>query len=154
MKETRVRLAEPADREQLARMRAALWPESSAEEHAQELELILSGRFPAVMPLVIFVATASGGRLTGFLEAGLRSCADGCDPSHAVGYVEGSYVAEEWRKQGIGAELLQAAEDWARRQGCVEMASDTVIDNLTSQRAHEALGFKMVERSVLYRKTL
>jgi aminoglycoside 6'-N-acetyltransferase I len=154
MKETRVRLAQPADREQLAQMRAALWPESSAEEHAQELGLILSGKFPAVMPLVIFVSTASNGTLTGFLEAGLRSCADGCEPSRAVGYVEGWYVVEGWRKQGIGAELLRAAEDWARSQGCVEMASDTAIDNLESQRAHEALGFKMVERSVLYRKAL
>ena len=135
-------------------MRAALWPESSAEEHAQELELILSGRFHAVMPLVIFVAQASDGKLTGFLEVGLRSCADGCDASHAVGYVEGWYVKEEWRRQGIGVELLEAAEDWARSQGCVEMASDTAIDNLTSQRAHEAVGFKMVERSVLYRKAL
>jgi aminoglycoside 6'-N-acetyltransferase I len=135
-------------------MRAALWPESSAEEHGQELGLILSGKFPAVMPLVIFVAKAGDGKLTGFLEASLRSCADGCDASRAVGYVEGWYVAEGWRKQGIGAELLRAAEDWARRQGCVEMASDTAIDNLASQRAHEALGFKMVERSVLYRKAL
>ena len=135
-------------------MRASLWPESSAEEHAQELGLILAGKFPAVMPLVIFVAKASDGTLTGFLEASLRSYADGCDASHAVGYVEGWYVAEEWRKQGIGAELLRAAEDWARGQRCVEMASDTAITNVESQRAHEALGFKMVERSVLYRKAL
>lgn len=154
MKEIRVRLAQPGDREQLAPMRAALWPESSAEEHGQELGLILSGKFPIVMPLVILVAQASDGTLAGFLEAGLRSYADGCDASHAVGYVEGWYVAEEWRKQGIGAELLRAAEDWARSHGCREMASDAVIDNLESQRAHEALGFKMVERSVLYRKAL
>jgi hypothetical protein len=31
-------------------MRAVWWPESSAEEHAQELGFILSGKFPAVMP--------------------------------------------------------------------------------------------------------
>jgi hypothetical protein len=34
------------------------------------------------------------------------------------------------------------------------MASDTTIDNLVSQRVHEALGFEVAERSVLYRKTL
>jgi len=150
----RVRLAQPADQDELSRMRAALWPESPAEEHAKELQLILLGKFPGVMPLVIFVAEASDGKLAGFLEAGLRSCADGCDGAHAVGYVEGWYVREDLRKQGIGAELLQAAEDWARSQGCKEMASDTQIDNVVSQRAHEALGFEIAERSVLYRKSL
>jgi aminoglycoside 6'-N-acetyltransferase I len=92
--------------------------------------------------------------LAGFLEAGLRSYADGCEASHPVGYVEGWYVREEWRRQGIGAELLRGAEDWAPSQGCKEMASDTRVDNLVSHRAHEALGFEVAERSVLYRKTL
>ena len=29
-----------------------------------------------------------------------------------------------------------AAEDWARAQGCVELASDAAVDNLTSAAAH------------------
>jgi aminoglycoside 6'-N-acetyltransferase I len=154
MGEIRVRLAQPSDREQLVQLRTALWPESSMEEHAEELELILAGKFPGTMPLVILVAQAADGTLAGFLEAGLRSYADGCDETHAVDYVEGWYVAKKWRRQGIGAELLHAAEDWARGKGCIEMASDTGIDNAVSQRAHEALGFEVAERSVLYRKVL
>ena len=154
MRATRVRLAQPADRDQLARLRVALWPESSAEEHGQELTLLLAGKFPGVMPQVILVAEANDGTLAGFLEAGLRSRADGCDEAHSVGYVEGWYVAENWRQQGIGMELLRVAEDWARSQGCIEMASDTAIDNEVSQRAHEVLGFEVAERSVLYRKKL
>jgi aminoglycoside 6'-N-acetyltransferase I len=149
-----VRLGEPSDRDQLARLRAALWPESSVEEHGEELALILVGTFPRVMPLVILVAQTGDGTLAGFLDVGLRSSADGCNESRAVGYVEGWYVEENWRRQGVGAELLRAAERWARGQGCLEMASDTTIDNLVSQRAHEALGFEVAERSVLYRKTL
>jgi aminoglycoside 6'-N-acetyltransferase I len=149
-----VRLAEPSDRDQLSRLRTALWPESSAEEHGEELALILVGAFPRVMPLVILVAQAGDGTLAGFLEVGLRSCADGCRESRPVGYVEGWYVEGTWRRQGIGAELLRAAEEWVRGQGCLEMASDTAIDNLVSQRAHEALGFEVAERSVLYRKSL
>jgi len=34
------------------------------------------------------------------------------------------------------------------------MASDTAIHNQVSQRAHQALGFEIVERSVLYRESL
>lgn len=131
-----------------------MWPESSSEEHARELQFILNGKFSGQLPLVILAAEASDGTLAGFLEAGLRSYADGCDASHPVGYVEGWYITEEWRRQGIGAKLLRAAEDWARSQGCKEMASDTRIDNDASQRAHKALGFEVVERSVLYRKAL
>jgi aminoglycoside 6'-N-acetyltransferase I len=154
VKDLLVRRAEPSDRDQLSRLRAALWPESSAEEHGEELALILVGTFPRVMPLVILVAQTGDGTLAGFLEVGLRSSADGCNESRPVGYVEGWYVEENWRRKGVGAKLLRAAEEWARGQGCLEMASDTTIDNLVSQRVHEALGFEVAERSVLYRKTL
>jgi aminoglycoside 6'-N-acetyltransferase I len=135
-------------------MREALWPESSAEEHGQELALILAGKFPRVMPLIILVSQASDGTLLGFLEVGLRSQAEGCSELHPVGYVEGWYVAENCRIQGIGAHLLRAAEDWARGQGCTEMASDALLENQVSQRVHEALGFEVVSRSVNFRKTL
>jgi aminoglycoside 6'-N-acetyltransferase I len=106
------------------------------------------------MPLIHLVAEASDRRLVGFLEVGLRSHADGCHPSRAVGFIEGWYVAEDKRHQGIGRKLLSAAEDWARSQGCMEMASDTQIDNKVSQRVHEALGYTVVDRCVHYRKPL
>ena len=149
-----VRLARPSDLEPLAKLRAALWPESRAEEHAEELVLILAGKPPGILPLVEFVAEANDGALAGFLEAGLRSCSDGCDWSRPVGYVEGLYVIDGARRQGVGAKLLAEAESWAREQGCVEMASDTQITNELSQQVHEALGFEVTERAVIYRKSL
>lgn len=106
------------------------------------------------MPAAVFVAEAGGGGLAGCLQAGLRSHADGCDPRRPVGFLEGWYVIEECRGKGLGRRLLAAAEDWARREGCMEMASDTWIDRVTSQRVHEALGFEVVDRSVHYRKSL
>ena len=149
-----VRVARLEDREELARLRTALWQESSTEEHANELLGILASRTFGTMPLVELVAEGSNGVLVGFLEVGLRSHADGCDPAHAVGYIEGWYVSESHRKRGIGRKLLVAAEDWARAQGCVEMASDALIGNDVSQRAHEALGYAEVDRCVRYRKML
>jgi len=133
-----------------------LWPESSGEEHAQELRLILGDKAALVltMPLIIFVAEANDGTLVGFLEVDLRSHADGCNPSRPVGYIEGWYVTEDHRQCGIGRKLLKKAEDWARSHRCVEMASDALIDNELSQRAHEALGYEVVDRCVHYRKRL
>ena len=149
-----IRLARVADREQLAQLRAELWPESTAEEHAQELLGILESKTFGTMPLVELVAETHEGKLVGFLEVGLRSHADGCDTSRAVGYLEGWYVVERYRKKGVGRKLLAAAEDWAREQGCVEMASDALAENTLSQRVHQALGYTVVDRCVRYRKTL
>ena len=149
-----VRLAQLSDRDQLVRMHEALWPKTSAEEHARELTQILEGKPVVTMPLIILVADASDGVLAGFLEIDLRSHADGCNPLLPVGYIEGWYVAENHRHKGIGRKLLAAAEDWARSQGCVEVASDTWVDNELSQRVHEALGYEVVDRCVHYRKTL
>jgi len=68
--------------------------------------------------------------------------------------VEGWFVKESLRRRGLGAQLLAAAEDWARSHGCVEMASDTWIDSSLSQRVHEVLAFEVVDRCVHYRKAL
>jgi aminoglycoside 6'-N-acetyltransferase I len=149
-----IRLAQLSDQDQLVRMHEALWPNSSAEEHARELARILEGDAVTTLPLIILVAEASDRTIAGFLEVDLRSHADGCNPSRPVGYVEGLYVVENHRHKGIGKKLLAAAEDWARSQGCVEIASDTWIDNEVSQRVHEALGYEVVDRCVHYRKTL
>jgi len=153
MSDVVIRPAQASDCPTIARMRAALWPDVSAEEHTRELQPILEGTSSFPFPLENFVAEASG-HLIGFLEVDLRSHADGCDPSRTVGFIEGWYVDPEWRGQGIGRQLLDAAEDWARSHGCLEMASDTWIDNELSQRIHLAAGYTVVDRCVHYRKSL
>lgn len=156
MDDVQIRPARPSDLDQLARLRKALWPESSGDEHAQELRLLLGGKAHLVltMPFQCFVAETSDGNLVGFLEVDLRSQADGCNPSQPVGYVEGWYVVEGHRQRGLARKLLAAAENWARSHKCVEMASDALIDNALSQHVHERLGYEVVERCVHYRKTL
>ena len=155
MDNVQIRPAHRSDLDQLSRMCETLWPKSSAEEHARELRLILDGKDDRVltMPLTIFVAEASG-TLVGFIEVDLRSHADGCNPAQAVGYIEGWYVAKDYRHRGVGRILIAEAENWARSHSCVEIASDAVADNEASQRAHEALGYEVVDCCVHYRKTL
>lgn len=154
-----MRPAGPGDLAQLAAMFHSLWPDGSADEHRRDLGALIAGRAPGLLPAIVFVAEAPveevpGGGLAGFVQVGLRSHADGCDPSHAVGYLEGWYVDSAWRRKGVGTRLVAAAEAWAREKGCREMASDTWWDAAVSQQAHEALGFEVVDRCINYRKRL
>jgi len=149
-----VRQASLADLQELAELRRELWPDLVPEEDAEELRATLAGEPITTLPLVIFVAEGDEGTLLGFIEVDLRSHADGCDPRVPVGFIEGWFVRESHRRQGVGAMMVNAAEDWARSKGCTEMASDTWIDSEVSQRAHEALGFEVVDRCVHFRKPL
>ncbi|MGB6688131.1 MAG: GNAT family N-acetyltransferase [Terracidiphilus sp.] len=150
----KVRRARREDREQLAAMRVLLWPDGSFDEHFEELEGALTTGMNGTLPVAIFVSESADGTLSGFIEVGLRSHADGCESSRPVGFVEGWFVREEHRHRGIGKELMSAAEEWSRNQRCREMASDALIDNPKSHSAHEALGFEVVDRCVHFRKSL
>ena len=101
----------------------------------------------------VFVIDRNDGRLAGFVEAGTRAYADGCDTS-PVGYVEAWFVDPDLRRQGWGRALLGTAEDWARAQGYTEMASDALLDNIVSHQAHAAAGYVETERLVVFRKPL
>ena len=149
-----IRQAEISDQHELAAMCELLWPDASREEHRRELEPILcSGRY-GTLPMAILVSHDNDGKLTGFIEVGLRSHADGCDTAQPVGFVEGWFVYEPLREQGIGKQLMRSAEAWALSHGCIEMASDTWIDSPVSQQAHQALGFEVVDRCVHFRKPI
>jgi aminoglycoside 6'-N-acetyltransferase I len=117
------------------------------EEHALEARQMLENRREHV------IVCEAGGELKGFVEARLREYAEGC-VSTPVGYLEGWYVSPSARRQGIGRALVEAAEQWARAQGCSEMASDAILENDMSHAAHRRIGFAEVERIVCYRKSL
>ena len=152
--DVQIRAARLEDCERLAQQFHALWPAGSAEEHGKEVRSIVDGTARLTLPIAVLVAEASDGSVVGFVEVDLRSHADGCDPAQPVGYIEGWYVAGKFRRSGVGAKLIAAAEEWARGLGCVEMGSDAVIDNEVSQRAHAALGYEVVDRCVHFRKKL
>jgi aminoglycoside 6'-N-acetyltransferase I len=150
----KIRHAEISDQHELAKMRELLWPEASIEEHRQEVEpLLRSGKY-GTQPMAILISHDEDGTPNGFLEVALRSHADGCDIEQPVGFIEGWFVREASRNRGVGRALMRSAEEWARSQGCLEMASDTWIDHEDSQRAHQALGFEVVDRCVHFRKAL
>ncbi|MGE5138140.1 MAG: GNAT family N-acetyltransferase, partial [Rudaea sp.] len=142
-----IRAAETDDDEEWLRLRSALWPDSSREDHLAEMDEI---RVPASRQFAFVAARESGG-LGGFVEVSIRPYADGCN-TKPVGYLEGWYVDPDLRRKGVGAALVRAAEAWAGASGCVEMGSDCLLDNETGLSSHLAIGYEEVERAIHLRR--
>jgi len=147
----KVRLA--TDTDAWLAMRAALWPGADIDALRSEIAAFFGAGIRPEMLHRVFVAEAESGALVGMLELSLRPYADGC-ASSPVPFIEGWYVAPEARQQGVGGALVKAAEEWAIAHGHTEMASDALLDNHVSERAHASLGFEEVERAIRFRKAL
>src|SRR5262249_39691464 len=133
----RVRTMTTTDAADWLRMRQALWPDE-ADSHPRAIDRFLARHRHA--PLAALVAIDDAGGAVGFAELSIRNIAEDCTTDR-VAYLEGWYVEPHVRRQGVGAALVRAAEEWARAQGCTEFGSDTTIDNEASATAHLALGF-------------
>lgn len=144
-----VRSLRESDLDEWLRLRKQLWDATSDDDHKSEMLDVLD-HFDS--QLVLF-AEAGNGRLVGLLEASIRPYVEDCETDH-VGYLEGWFVEPEFRKQGVGRELVRQAESWAREHGCTEMASDAEIGNDLSLTAHLNLGYQETSRLVHLRKEL
>jgi aminoglycoside 6'-N-acetyltransferase I len=130
--------------------RRSLWPDATADEHRGYMAIALAQpeRF---LQLMMY----SGDRVPiGLIEGSIRADYVNGTETSPVGFVEGVYVAPEWRRKGIARQLFESIGDWARARGCRELASDALLENVASQRAHAALGFRETERVVYFVKSL
>lgn len=140
-------LSEPSGWLQL---RQELWPDCPPQEHLAEIRQMLTQpeRYGS------WLAYGQDGTAVGLAEAALRHDYVNGTESSPVVFLEGIYVAPEQRRQGIAQRLIEQVAAWGRQQGCVELASDTSLDNLPSQNLHHALGFEETERVVYFKKRL
>ena len=140
--------AENKDLSAIAELACRLWPSHTMEEMRSEIAEILAKKDAA-----FFLACVED-RPVGFAQCQLRyDYVEGTDSS-PVGYLEGIYVAEDCRKQGIAGKLLSAAESWAREQGCTEFASDCELTNMESLKFHLSMGFEEANRIICFAKKL
>ncbi|WP_069161412.1 aminoglycoside 6'-N-acetyltransferase [Nocardia altamirensis] len=138
------------DWDELAVLRAQLWPDSSVDEHRADIGADYDGSRAAAA----FLARDAHGAAVGFSEATLRhDYVNGCDTS-PVAFLEGLFVIPTHRKAGVARALGDAVEAWGRDMGCTELGSDALLSNATGQDVHAALGFEERERVVCYRKML
>ena len=147
-RDVRVRRSTAGDWAQWLRMSEALFPDELLEDIERGMRDFVARNEGAV-----FIAERADGTPCGFVEVGLRSYAEGCE-SNPVPYIEAWFVDEDVRRSGYGRALLAAAEQWAIASGHHEIASDALLDNVLSHRAHRASGYDEVCRIVTFRKAL
>ncbi len=132
------------------RLRCALWPDSEAAEHRDEM----ASQVAEPARYAQFMAREGPGAAVGLAEVSLRHDHVPGTETSPVAFLEGLYVEPLARHAGIARALVAAAEAWGATHGCREMASDTKLDNALSQRVHRRLGFAESERIVCFVKPL
>jgi len=143
----KIRRVTQEDKAEWARMRNGIWPDWTDEYLVVDMDEVLASD----NDFVIFAC--DGDKPIGLTEARIKDHAEGCTTS-PVGSLEGWFVEEEYRGQGIVGIMTKAAEEWVRAKGCTEVASDTWLENESSIRAHVKMGYVEVERLVHFVKRL
>ncbi len=138
--------ADANDLKTIVELACELWPHNKPDELENEFaEIIKSG--------AVFLAEGPEGTI-GFAQCQLRrDYVEGTETS-PVGYLEGVYVREKYRRQGHARALVRTCEMWSRMNGCTEFASDCELDNAESLALHLALGFREVNRIICFEKKL
>ena len=143
-----IKRADVNDAGALAALALQLWPDNDSDELADEFRELMEHEDAAC-----FLAYA-GNKPIAFAQCQLRHDYVEGTNSSPVGYLEGIFVSEGYRKKGYAAELLAACEKWAQEKGCTEFASDCELDNVDSLRFHLAVGFKEANRIICFTKEL
>lgn len=139
-----IRRAVPSDISTIAALALKLWPGHDREELMTEL-----GELLVKKDVAFFLAAEQG-----FAQCQLRYDYVEGTGSSPVGYLEGIFVEENCRRQGLAKQLLAACESWAREQGCREFASDCELTNTQSLHFHLGLGFEEANRIICFTKKL
>lgn len=136
------------DAQAIAVMAVKMWTSHTVNELAQGFADAIRNPDCAV-----FILTDDD-KAVGFAQCGLRHDYVEGTESSPVGYLEGIFVEEAYRKKGYAKQLLERCEEWAKEKGCSEFASDCEIDNEVSRQFHHGAGFREANRIICFTKKL
>jgi GNAT superfamily N-acetyltransferase len=141
----RVRNAKSSDAKQIARLCGELgYPATPSQVTARLRRLAPAARH------AVFVAEYDGAGVIGWVHVSVSHLLE----NDLRAEVNGLVVGEGQRSAGAGAKLLEAAEEWARKRGCLGM---NVGSNVIRERAHkfyEREGYEHYKTQKAFRKML
>lgn len=132
----------------IAKLAILMWENHTVEELIEEFEAVIQDKESA-----IFIVSIDDKKI-GFAQCQLRHDYVEGTKTTPVGYLEGIFIREEYRKQGYAKKLLSKCEEWAKEQGCSEFASDCELENEISIEFHIKMGFEEANRIVCFKKSL
>jgi len=140
---TSVREAIPADAQRITALAGQLGYEVPQAHVERQLRRMND-------ELTVFVAVVPRAGVVGWIGVGLHESIT--DSGRAD--IHGLVVEDEYRGNGIGRLLVDAAETWARRRNCTSMR---LVSNVVRERAHEfykRLGYTVLKTQHAFKKTL
>jgi GNAT superfamily N-acetyltransferase len=102
----------------------------------------LTGIRGALGRLGCLVGAVEGGRLVGFLHAGLHVLPEFLGGGLA-GRISHVFLSPEVRRRGVGRRMVEAAVEWLRERGADSVEVQVLSQNLSGLAFWEALGWKM-----------
>ena len=140
---------ESQDFEALFKMSRKLWKDFEESELKSLLkETVDQGKYKILM------AKLADGQNVGFSMFSIRTdYVEGAKKS-PTGYLEGIYVMPEHRKSGVAKEFLQIGEKWCKQKGCIQIGSDTWLNDRESRAFHKKMGFWEEEEIVHFLKNI
>lgn len=140
---TSVREALPADAQRITSLAGQLGYEVPISHVERQLQRVNDER-------AILVAVVPRVGVVGWIGISLHESIT--DSGRAD--IEGLVVEDEYRGNGIGRLLVEAAEEWARRRNCTSMR---LVSNVVRERAHEfyrRLGYDVLKTQHAFKKSL
>lgn len=136
------------DSDNVAKLACKLWKDADYTELKSDFEVISAKKNE-----IVYTAYCNE-EMIAFAHCSIRNeYVEGSDSSE-VAYLEAIFVEEKYRKVGIATYLIRCCENWAKKKGCCEFASDCDVHNSESRKMHEANGFMEVSTLVHYIKKL
>ncbi len=122
----------------IQRQMAFIGYHQSREEVASEIRNSMKDESRSAL----FVAYEEDATAMGFAYGNMCS---GLETKGDYFWLNELYVSVECRKQGLGSDLLQHVQTWAKGQGCAYLAMVTHPTNMKAQTLYRDLGFELEE---------
>jgi aminoglycoside 6'-N-acetyltransferase I len=132
----------------LTELALELWTDGDFEEELNYYKNLLGSESD-----ICYLAKAQDNYI-GFIHLSIRNEYVEGGTDFPIAYIEGLYVKPNYQNLGIGKKLAKMGEDWGRKKGCKQAASDAELDNWASINFHKKIGFEEVNRVVCFVKEL
>jgi ribosomal protein S18 acetylase RimI-like enzyme len=145
----RIRVASPADEQAVGRLRR-----QAEEVHARLLPdyfrvppQVAAAPPPSPLGPPAVLVAEQGGEVIGYVAVRLvETPRDPAITPERRAHVETVVVDEGRRRQGVGAALMQAAEDWGARRGAAELVLTVWSDNGAAEALYRRCGYASIAR--------